>query len=245
MVDELAISAAKLAKTERDLAWREMAKQIAHEIKNPLTPMKLSIQYLQRAWNDKVEDFDSYLARVTGTLIEQINSLSSIASEFSKFAQMPLAKAEVVNLMDKLESCRTLFGDTGTAEIALHNEVGGAVMVRADGEQLLGVFNNLIKNALQSVPEGREGQINIVVALNGDMVRVAVADNGQGVPEEVRDHLFVPSFTTKTGGMGLGLAISRRVVENAGGQIWFETRAGEGSVFYVELPQARSLSSGE
>lgn len=245
MVDELAISAAKLAKTERDMAWREMAKQIAHEIKNPLTPMKLSIQYLQRAWNDKVEDFDSYLTRVTGTLIEQINSLSSIASEFSKFAQMPLAKAEVVNLMDKLESCRTLFGDTGTAEIALHNEVGGPVMVRADGEQLLGVFNNLIKNALQSVPEDREGRINIVVALNGDMVRVAVADNGQGVPEEVREHLFVPSFTTKTGGMGLGLAISRRVVENAGGQIWFETRAGEGSVFYVELPQARSLSSGE
>lgn len=238
MVDELTISAGKLAKTERDLAWREMAKQIAHEIKNPLTPMKLSVQYLQRAWNDKVEDFDSYLQRVTQTLIEQINSLSSIASEFSKFAQMPVAKAEEVNLIDKIENCRTLFGEAGEVPIALHNHAGNAVMVKADGEQLLGVFNNLIKNAIQSIPNTRKGKIDISVNTSDGKVIVAVKDNGKGVPEAIRDNLFVPSFTTKTGGMGLGLAITRRVVENAGGRIWFDTQEDRGSVFYVELPYA-------
>lgn len=243
MVDELAISAGKLAKTEREMAWREMAKQIAHEIKNPLTPMKLNIQFLQRAWNDKVEDFDSYMNRVTGTLIEQINSLSAIASEFSKFAQMPSAKSEVVNLIDKIESCRTLFGDSGNVPIHLINEVGKQVMVRADGEQLIGVFNNLIKNAIQSIPIEREGLVEITIRQKGDHIMVAVKDNGKGVPDAIRNDLFVPSFTTKSGGMGLGLAISRRVVENAGGRIWFESEEGLGSVFYIELPAVGSDSS--
>ncbi len=243
MVDELAISAGKLAKTERELAWREMAKQIAHEIKNPLTPMKLNIQLLQRAWNDKVEDFDSYMNRVTGTLIEQINSLSTIASEFSKFAQMPSTKSEVVNLMDKIESCRTLFSDSGSVPIRLINEAGGRVMVKADGEQLIGVFNNLIKNAIQSIPSSRDGLVDITVRRIDNKIVVAIKDNGKGVPDAIRNDLFVPSFTTKTGGMGLGLAISRRVVENAGGRIWFETEDGFGSVFYVELPAVVSESS--
>jgi two-component system nitrogen regulation sensor histidine kinase NtrY len=185
------------------LAWREMAKQIAHEIKNPLTPMKLSIQFLQRAWNDKVEDFDSYMNRVTGTLIEQINSLSTIASEFSKFAQMPTAKSEEVNLIDKIENCRTLFGDSGNVPFQLINHAGASVMVKADGEQLLGVFNNLIKNAIQSIPASRKGEVEITVRLLNDKIVVGIKDNGKGVPEPIRDDLFVPSFTTKTGGMGL------------------------------------------
>ncbi|GAO30965.1 sensor histidine kinase [Geofilum rubicundum] len=243
MVDELAVSAGKLAKTERELAWREMAKQIAHEIKNPLTPMKLNIQFLQRAWNDKVEDFDGYMNRVTGTLIEQINSLSSIASEFSKFAQMPTAKSEAVNIIDKIETSRTLFGDSGNVPIHLINHAGEHVMVRADGEQLLGVFNNLIKNAIQSIPAVRDGLVEIDVRRMDDKVVVGIKDNGKGVPDAIRDNLFVPSFTTKTGGMGLGLAISRRVIENAGGRIWFETEEGLGSVFYVELPSIPSESS--
>ena len=236
MVDELTISAGMLARTERELAWREMARQIAHEIKNPLTPMKLSIQYLQRAWNDKVVDFDAYLKKVTDTLVEQINSLSSIASEFSRFAQMPPEKSEVINLIEKIENSRTLFGDTGSVPVILKNMAGDVVKVRADGEQLLGVFNNLIKNAIQSIPDNRDGLIEIEVSLVGEKALITIRDNGKGVPDEIRSKLFEPSFTTKTGGMGLGLAISKRAVENAGGRIWFTSEEEIGSVFYVELP---------
>ena len=238
MVDALAESADKLARTERELAWREMAKQIAHEIKNPLTPMKLSIQYLQRAWNDKVPDFDGYLKRVTATLIEQIENLSSIASEFSKFAQMPKVKSEIVNLTEKIENSVMLFQNSTDVQIIFVNRADAVVEVKADGEQLLGVFNNLIKNAIQSIPPEKEGRIEIsVISLPSKKVKVAITDNGKGIPEEFKKKLFIPNFTTKSGGMGLGLAISRRVVESAGGKIWFETEEGTGSTFYVELPQ--------
>jgi two-component system nitrogen regulation sensor histidine kinase NtrY len=219
------------------LAWREMAKQIAHEIKNPLTPMKLSIQYLQRAWNDKVPDFGDYLTRVTDTLIEQINKLSSIASEFSKFAQMPSARQEVVNLVEKVENSRVLFQNSTEIPILLENRGAANIPVKADGEQLLGVFNNLIKNAIQAIPNENEGVINIIITPADDMVTVAIKDNGKGIPEHIQKKLFVPSFTTKTAGMGLGLAIARRIVENAGGRIWFETKEDIGSTFFVELPQ--------
>lgn len=237
MVDALSESADKLARTERELAWREMAKQIAHEIKNPLTPMKLSIQYLQRAWNDQVSDFGTYMTKVTETLIEQINKLSSIASEFSKFAQMPSARQEVVNLVEKVENSRLLFQNSTTIPIELINKTAGYIPVKADGEQLLGVFNNLIKNAIQAIPDDVAGKISIVISSDDERVTVAVKDNGKGIPEDIQKKLFVPSFTTKSGGMGLGLAIARRIVENAGGRIWFETREGVGSTFFAEFPQ--------
>src|SRR5690606_30880972 len=143
----------------------------------------------------------------------------------------------------KIESCRTLFGDSGHVPIQLINEAGGQVMVKADGEQLIGVFNNLIKNAIQSIPATREGLVEIMVRRVRDKILVAVKDNGKGVPDAIRNDLFIPSFTTKSGGMGLGLAISRRVVENAGGRIWFESEEGVGSVFYIELPSVASDSS--
>jgi len=214
-----------------------MAKQIAHEIKNPLTPMKLSIQYLQRAWNDQVPDFGSYLTKVTGTLIEQINKLSSIASEFSKFAQMPSARQEVVNLVEKVENSRLLFQNSTEIPIILENRTAPYIPVNADGEQLLGVFNNLIKNAIQAIPNEAEGEIKIVITSNYEKATVAISENGKGIPVDIQKNLFVPSFTTKTGGMGLGLAIARRILENAGGRIWFETEEGKGSTFYAELPQ--------
>ena len=236
MVDALSVSAEKLARTERELAWREMAKQIAHEIKNPLTPMKLSIQHLQRAWKDNVNDFEGYLKRVTGTLIEQIDNLSSIASEFSNFAQTPKAKHETVNLTEKVESSLLLFQNTTNIPILYKNMVGNSVFVKADGEQLPGVFNNLIKNAIQSIPTEKEGKITVSIDLTPDnKVRVTISDNGKGIPENVKKNLFVPNFTTKSGGMGLGLAISRRIVESAGGRIWFNSTEGIGSDFHVEM----------
>ncbi len=238
MVDELADSASQLARTQRELAWREMARQIAHEIKNPLTPMKLNIQYLQRAWNDGVDDFDSYLKRVTETLIEQIEKLSSIATEFSHFAKMPAARRENLDLIEKIRSSVTLFSNSENVDIHADFGTQGPIMVYADGEQLLGVFNNLINNAVQSIPRGEHGQIEIVASVINETVLVKISDNGKGIPEEIREKMFVPNFTTKTSGMGLGLAIVKGIIESAGGKIWFETKTGKGTTFYIELPLA-------
>ncbi len=236
MVDELEASASKLARTQRELAWREMARQIAHEIKNPLTPMKLSIQYLQRAWNDQVPDFDSFLKRVTGTLIDQIEKLSSIATEFSHFAKMPAARRENVNLLDKIRNSVVLFSNSSEVNIVTDFKGYRQIIVHADGEQLLGVFNNLIKNAVQSIPRDKQGEIRISVSVNAGFVTVAIHDNGRGISEEIREKMFVPNFTTKSGGTGLGLAIAKSTVESSGGEIWFETRPDEGTTFYVQLP---------
>ena len=244
MVDELANSAEKLARTEREFAWREMAKQIAHEIKNPLTPMKLNIQYLQRAWNDNVPDFDGYLKRVTATLIEQIENLSSIATAFSNFAQMPKLKYEVVNLPEKVENSVMLFQISTNIPIMFENQANSQIFVKADSEQLSGVFNNLIKNAIQSIPDEKSGQIKVLIeSLPNNKVRVTISDNGKGIPEEFRKKIFTPNFTTKSSGMGLGLSISRRIVESAGGGIWFDSQVGRGSKFYVELTQIDEFDS--
>lgn len=242
MVDELSDSAEKLAKNERELAWREMAKQIAHEIKNPLTPMKLNIQYLQRAWNDGADNFGSYLKRVSTSLIEQINSLSSIASEFSKFAQMPSTRAEKVNLIEKIENVVVLYANSEGVTLTFTNDTQPVVNVNSDGEQLLSVFNNLIKNAIQAGIPGENIKVDVQVSWVDNFVRISVRDNGKGISPDIQEKLFVPSFTTKTGGMGLGLAIVRRFVENAGGNIWFESNEGGGTSFIVDLPYIPDLS---
>ncbi len=236
MVDELAASATKLAQNERELAWREMARQIAHEIKNPLTPMKLSIQYLQRAWNDQVPDFDSFMKRVTNTLIEQIEKLSSIAREFSHFAMMPAARREEIDLLDKIRKSTTLFENNSL--VTLKTDFGNysQIIVSADGEQLLGVFNNLINNAIQAIPVGTPGEVIISANISDGKVVIAVRDNGKGIPRENYQNMFVPNFTTKSSGMGLGLAIVKSTVESAGGSVWFESALGEGTTFYVQLP---------
>lgn len=236
MVDELSESAAKLAASEREMAWREMAKQIAHEIKNPLTPMKLSVQYLHNAWKDGVPDFDKYMDRVSKTLIDQINQLSVIANEFSHFAKMPVAKREPVNVVDKLLNTISLYEKSTEVTFRVINHGPGEIIVNTDGEQLLSVFNNLLKNAVQSIVVESEGVVDVELKqLAGDVV-ISIRDNGKGIPEEIRGKLFTPNFTTKSSGMGLGLAIVKNIVENSGGKIWFETTVGEGSVFHVRLP---------
>ena len=236
MVDELAISAEKLAKSEREGAWREMAKQIAHEIKNPLTPMKLSVQYLQKAWDDKVDDFDSYIKRVTDTLTDQINQLSVIATEFSHFAKMPVAKREPINMMEKLKNTVTMFERSSKIQFIISNKGPEKIIVNFDGEQILSVFNNLIKNAVQSIPNESEGVININITVKDNRVIMEFHDNGKGIPEDIREKLFTPNFTTKSSGMGLGLAIVKNIIESSGGKIWFETEINSGTTFYVSLP---------
>jgi len=236
MVSELQASAEKLARSERESAWREMARQIAHEIKNPLTPMKLSVQHLRRAWKDQAPNLDQHIDRVTHTLIDQIDTLSSIASEFSKFSQMPGAHFEPTELIARIKRITFLFEDS--CRVILHpvDPPGTEAVVYADPEQLLQVFNNLIRNAIQAVPEGREPEVDIYVTVGGGKVLVKVTDNGSGIPEHQTGKMFEPNFTTKSSGMGLGLAITKKIVEGAEGRIWFETVKDQGTTFFIEWP---------
>ena len=235
MVKELVKSVEMLSRSERESAWREMAKQIAHEIKNPLTPMRLSVQHLLRSWKDNKENFDEYLEKVTRTLIEQIDNLSFIASEFSNFAKMPKAFNEEINIVEKIRSTLTLFANTENVDFIFEHE-SEQIMVYADKEQLSRVFINLLKNAIQAIPDARQGKVGISLVLNGKMVRVSITDNGKGIPEELQNKLFTPSFTTKSSGMGLGLSIVKNIIESFGGNITFKTKVNHGTTFIFELP---------
>jgi len=238
MIEELARSADLLARSERESAWREMAKQVAHEIKNPLTPMKLSIQHMQRLIDDKSPDLEKRVRNLSQTLIEQIDTLSSIASEFSSFAKMPKATSERTDLKQLIPFSLDLFKESPGVNILFTcDEKREEYLVYADREQLLRVLNNLLKNAIQAIPEDRKGIINVELGSKDGMLVIAIKDNGTGIPPELIDKIFVPNFTTKTGGMGLGLAMVKSIVETFGGKIHFETEKNKGSVFYVYLPE--------
>jgi two-component system nitrogen regulation sensor histidine kinase NtrY len=236
MIDELSASANKLAKSERESAWREMAKQVAHEIKNPLTPMKLSVQHLQRAWKDKNANIDEIMQRFSHTLVEQIDTLSTIATEFSNFAQMPKANHEIVDLRSIVRNIVHLHRESEKVHIDFEEARKIPFEVYADREQLLRVFTNLVRNAVQAIPENREGKISVrLYNENGNYV-VSVKDNGHGIAEDKISKIFTPNFTTKSGGTGLGLAMVKNIVESSNGKIWFETKLDRGTSFYVSLP---------
>ncbi|MBE9481272.1 MAG: GHKL domain-containing protein, partial [Bacteroidetes bacterium] len=236
MIDELANSAELLAKSERESAWREMAKQVAHEIKNPLTPMKLSVQYLKKAWDEKVSDWEQRLNRFSQTIIEQIDSLSTIASEFSDFAKMPQTKNEKIELSKIIRSSINLFKDVKFVDINFEAGKDKKYFVFADEKQILRVFNNLIKNSIQAISSTDGGKIDISINPENEFYIIKITDNGSGIPKEQADKIFFPSFTTKSGGMGLGLAIVKSIVINAGGKIWFESQEGKGTTFKIKLP---------
>ncbi len=233
-VDELSVSAELLARSERESAWREMAKQIAHEIKNPLTPMKLNIQHLQRT-RGKGKEYNEYIDRITSTLIEQIDNLSNIATEFSNFAKIPTAKTQVFKLTEQVGKVIDLF-DSYQVEIEFHTNGLEYLEVNVDREQFSRAIINLLKNGIQSISSETDGKITVIVDRHEHMAVISVSDNGEGIPEEIQDRLFRPSFTTKTSGMGLGLAIVKNIVENFKGHVWFETKENEGSTFYIEIP---------
>ncbi|MBC7935457.1 MAG: HAMP domain-containing histidine kinase [Rhizobacter sp.] len=237
MVSKLDESAAAMAKTEREGAWREMAKQVAHEIKNPLTPMKLSMQFLQRSIETNAPDVKELTTKVANTLVEQIDHLSKIASEFSQFANIEQADKAAFDLNESLESIRQLHDSNEEVTISWQLQQV-PVIVYADKTHINRLFTNLILNALQSVPDSRRPQIEVQELLRGDHVLVKIKDNGEGISEAVQSKIFAPNFTTKTSGTGLGLAMSKRIVEQAGGSIWFETLEGEGTSFFVSLPVA-------
>lgn len=238
MIDELASSAELLARSERESAWREMAKQVAHEIKNPLTPMKLSIQYLQKAWDDKAPDWDDRLKRFSQNIVQQIDNLSAIATEFSDFAKMPQTKLETINLVNTIDTAAQLYAEVPDIEIVKSNIVSKEIFVEADEKQMLRVFNNLLKNSVQAI-KAKKDPVNGIIEINAvveEQVTITVKDNGIGISEEQKEKIFSPSFTTKSGGMGLGLAIVRSIVISSGGEIWFESTPGKETTFYIRLP---------
>ena len=235
MIVKLEHSANLLARSEREGAWREMAKQVAHEIKNPLTPMKLSIQYLQHAFKSNPDNIEPLLKRVSTTLIEQIDSLAQIASEFSNFAKMPRANNQQIVLNDLVESVYDLFKESKNTDIEL-SLPDRDFYVFADRNHLVRVFNNMIKNAVEAIPDTRRGKILVALLEVEGKAMVKVQDNGVGIPEDKREKVFVPNFTTKNSGTGLGLAISKNIIESVSGKIYFETEKDVGTTFFVELP---------
>ncbi len=236
MVDELDISTEKLTNSEREYAWREMAKQIAHEIKNPLTPMKLNVQQLLKSWKDKIPDFDKKLEIFSKNQIELIDNLSSIASAFSAFAKMPGTSPGLVNLLEQVQTTLELFRNTSNVNFRVQWPHESKVFIYADKEQLNGIFSNLFKNSIQAIPQDRQGLIGVSLEMKGDKVIIAVEDNGTGIPEPLQKKLFTPNFTTKSSGTGLGLSIVKKYVEGSRGRVWFESEAEKGTTFYIEFP---------
>lgn len=244
MMLELRESAEKLARSERESAWREMAKQVAHEIKNPLTPMKLSVQQLERAWNDKKEDFDDRMQRFTKSMVHQVDTLSNIASEFSNFAKMPKAKNEELDLQALIKGQIDLFKGA-ESELNFDHQEGESYLIFADKVQIGRVITNLLKNAIQAIPDDQEGKVELKLWRTEEKVHFSVKDNGTGIADEEVDQIFLPNFTTKTQGMGLGLAMVKTIVTYSGGTITFETEYGKGTTFHVELPTAEKKKNHE
>lgn len=236
MIHELEESTERLAKSERENAWREMAKQVAHEIKNPLTPMKLGLQLLQRSWLDNDPEFRDKFERFSKTMIQQIESLSLIASEFSNFAQMPQTQLEQVDIKDIIINVVDLYKNENDIEISLGYNPSLRSVIYADKDQMIRVFNNLIKNSIQAIPSQRIGKIDVELMNDKDSILVIIQDNGVGIDEDMREKIFRPNFTTKGSGMGMGLAIVNSIIINAEGKIWFNSSLNKGTTFYVSLP---------
>lgn len=235
MTTRLRRSQEELAAAERELAWKEMAKQVAHEIRNPLTPMKLAVQHLQRAWADGAEQIGEIFEKVTRTLIDQIESLSRISDEFSRFGRMPRRSTRQVDVGETLEEAAALFGSHTEVALTLHIEPGLPSVV-ADREELARAFTNLLRNAVQAIQDN--GRISITARREEKSIRIVFSDNGVGIPPELLTRIFEPNFSTKTEGMGLGLAIVKKIIDDAGGSIGIESTPGRGTAVTVMLPVA-------
>ncbi|RSK41437.1 sensor histidine kinase [Mangrovimonas spongiae] len=233
MIDELEESAVKLATSEREQAWREMAKQVAHEIKNPLTPMRLSVQSFQRKFDVNDPDIDKKVDEYCKTLIQQIDTMSSIASAFSNFAKMPAQKNEMLNVVEITKLALDIF-----SEDYIHfTSEKDVINAKLDRTQLIRVVTNLVKNGTQAIPDDKENKTILVNVSKGNQeVIITISDNGVGILEENKDKIFEPKFTTKSSGMGLGLAMVKNIVETYQGSITFTTEKNKGTTFKVVFP---------
>jgi len=233
MIDELQESAVKLAKSEREQAWREMAKQVAHEIKNPLTPMRLTVQSFERKFDPKDANSKEKLAEYSETLIQQIDVMSSIASAFSDFAKMPTQKREKIEVIGVVKMALDIFNEDYINYLPKEQEL----FANLDKTQLIRIVTNLVKNANQAIENIKNPQIEVTVLSEGNRIKIIVSDNGKGISENVKDLIFEPKFTTKSSGMGLGLAMIKNIIEAYDGSISFTSTEGIGTVFSVIIPK--------
>ena len=235
MIDDLESSAVTLAASEREQAWREMAKQVAHEIKNPLTPMRLSVQSFQRKFDPTDENINQKVKEYSNTLIQQIDTMSSIASAFSNFAKMPAQQSETLNVVHIVKLALDIFNESYISFISDEEEI----IAKFDRTQLIRVVTNLIKNSIQAIPKDKEDpKIKVKVFSEDNNVVISVTDNGLGITEDNKPKVFEPKFTTKTSGMGLGLAMVKNIIETFDGSITFISEYGEGTTFNVKFPKA-------
>jgi len=233
MTEELERNAIVLAQNERDLAWREMAKQVAHEIKNPLTPMRLTIQSFQRKFNPEDPNFRQKLNDFSESLIQQIDTMTSVASAFSDFATMPAQHNEVLNMVEVIELTLDIFHEDYIVFECSEKEI----ISKFDRTQLIRIITNLVKNATQAIPDDQETKMVLVTVFkDNDHVIITIKDNGTGINSENIENIFEPKFTTKNSGMGLGLGIIKNIIENYNGTITFDTKFGRGTIFTVVLP---------
>jgi signal transduction histidine kinase len=234
MIDELEVSAAQLAASEREAAWREMAKQVAHEIKNPLTPMRLTVQSFQRKFDVTDPNISEKIDEYSNTLIQQIDTMSSIASAFSNYAQMPAQKDETLNVVKITKLALDIFNEHYIYFEAEQDEI----IAKFDRSQLIRVINNLVKNSTQAIEQSTQEtpRIDVRIFQEGTQAIITVEDNGIGVSEENKDKVFEPKFTTKNSGMGLGLAMVKNIVETYGGSISMTSEKGVNTIFKVTIP---------
>ncbi|NQY29327.1 MAG: GHKL domain-containing protein [Flavobacteriaceae bacterium] len=237
MIDELQESAVKLATSEREQAWREMAKQVAHEIKNPLTPMRLTIQSFQRKFNPEDEDIHQKIDEYSKTLIQQIDTMSAIAEAFSNFAKMPAQKNETLNIVEVIRLALDIFNEE-YIEFTTEKE---DIIANFDRTQLIRVMTNLVKNAIQASVSNEKPNIKVNISDNLTRINITVSDNGIGIKPENKTKIFEPKFTTKTSGMGLGLGMVKNIVETYNGSITFTSEEHKGTVFTITLPKNPSV----
>ena len=237
MVDKLEESATILAQSEREQAWREMAKQVAHEIKNPLTPMRLTVQSFQRKFDPNDPNITQKLDDYTKTILQQIDTMTAVAGAFSNFATMPAQQNETLNVVRIVKMALEIFNEDYIQFSALEDEI----IAKLDRTQLIRVITNLVKNATQAIPESQfHKSIVVKVKRRNNNVEIAVKDNGIGIQKQDISRIFEPKFTTKTSGMGLGLGIIKNIIENYKGTITFESTYGKGTTFRVSLPITNS-----
>ncbi len=233
MVDKLEESAVKLATSEREQAWREMAKQVAHEIKNPLTPMRLSVQSFQQRFDPNDPDIIHKVEEFCETLIIQIDTMSSIASAFSNFAKMPAQQNETLNVPKVVKLALDIFNE----DYVRFSSDEGEIMAKFDRAQLIRVVTNLVKNAVHAVKEVENPAVLVTVTEEEKEVLVCVSDNGIGISEDNLEKIFEPKFTTKSSGMGLGLAMVKNIVEGYNGSIGVSSKLNKGTIFKVRIPK--------
>ena len=234
LLEKLRASLEERAKYEREGAWKEMAQQVAHEIKNPLTPIRLGIQQLEKAWQDGAPDFEERLNKFSSTAIAQIDILAQISQDFAQLAEVRTPTLANISLEQAVMSSAGMFGPE---KVKIE---GVNAIVVADMESLVRLLNNLISNALEASSEAKsETPIKISSEVAGDEVIIAVEDKGTGIGEDELDRIFEPRFTTKNHGLGLGLAMVKSIAEQASGRVWVKSQKGEGSIFYVSLPKGK------